>query len=95
MSNRDFQDLVEKSRPFKVYKQRKLRQHRLETITKIENAYHNHMSNVWEILRHTLRVTSNQNVSSPDEFLDLFKDPAIGREAYFLIMITKTVPSIF
>ena len=39
---------------------------------------------MWEILRHTLRVTSNQNFPSPDEFLDLFKDLASGREAdYF------------
>ena len=36
------------------------------------------------ILRHTLRVTTNENVTCPDEFLDLFKDLAIGREAdYF------------
>ena len=84
MSNRDFQDLVEKSRTYKACKQRKLRQYRRETITKIENAYHNDRSNTWVILRHTLHVTSNQNAPSPDEFLDLFKDLATGREAdYF------------
>ena len=84
VSNRDFQDLVEKSRSYKACKQRKLRQYRRESITKIENAYHNDRSNMWEILRHTLRVTSNQYFPSPDEFLDLFKDLASGREAdYF------------
>ena len=41
VSNRDFQDLVEKSRTYKACKQRKWRQYRRETITKIENAYHN------------------------------------------------------
>ena len=84
MSNRDFHDLVEKPRTYKACKQRKLRQYRRETITKIENAYHNDRSNMWEILRHTLRVTSNQNVPSPDEFLELSKHLATGREAdYF------------
>ena len=84
MSNRDFQDLVEKSRTYKACKQQKLRQYRRENITKIENAYHNDRSNMWEILRHTLHVTSNQNVPIPDEFLNLFKDLATGQETdYF------------
>ena len=84
MSGQDFNDLAEKSRTYKACKQRKLRQYRRDTIAKIENAYDNNKTYMWEILRHTLRVTINENVPCQDEFLDLFKDLAIGREAdYF------------
>ena len=84
VSGQDFNDLAEKSRTYKACKQRKLRQYRRDTIAKIENAYNNNKTYMWEILRHTLRVTTNENVPCPDEFLDLFKDLAIGREAdYF------------
>ena len=84
MSSQDFNDLAEKSRTYKACKQRKLRQYRRDTIAKIENAYNNNKTYMWENLRHTLRVTTNENVLCPDEFLDLFKDLAIGREAdYF------------
>ena len=49
-------------------------------VTKIKTVYHN-KSDVWEILWHTLRVTSNENVPSPEEVLESFKDLAIGRNA--------------
>ena len=84
MSSQDFNDLAKKSRTYKACKQRKFRQYRRDTIANIKNAYNNNKTYMWEILRHTLRVTTNENVPSPDEFLDLFKDLAIGREAdYF------------
>ena len=84
VSSQDFNDLAEKSRTYKACKQRKLRQYRRDTIAKIENAYNNNKIYMWEILRHTLRVTTNENVPCPDEFLDLFKYLAIGREADYL-----------
>ena len=63
MSSQDFNDLAEKSHTGKFCKQRKLWQYRRNTIAQIENAYKN---NVWEILRHTLRATTNENVPCTD-----------------------------